>query len=635
MREGGTVILSGNKGSGKAQPLDAKVLTPSGWKLMGELKVGDLVTDPDGGEGEVLEIFERGKRPVFAVETQSGARTRCCEDHLWLVQSYNQRRNGRYQVRSTAELLKRGVQYINKKTGYKLYNWDLPLPVALQGEALNSIPLAPYLLGALIGDGTIIEGSPTISNSDSYVLRRVEEESVALDPELRLTFNSGNTFRITAPKRGPYIKNPVRAALEELEVWGHNAYSKFIPSICFQLPLRDRVDLLRGLMDTDGDIQDRGPTITFNTSSNQLALDVQRLVREMGGTAKLSDPRQTTYTYKGEKKSGAPSWRVYIKTPFCPFGCPRKVERWKERKIRNPIVSIEPDGEEVVRCIQVSTARNLYITDDYLVTHNTSICLKLSPTLFISTEQEIEEVAHAWYRIMADSGVQVPIITNTYSWEQLEEDLLQLKSGDRVIVDSISQLATGPESSDVVRRVIEHVRKAGAVAVFIAQFTKDGGMLGPNMLNHMVDVVCTIPDDDLGLRRLTASKNRFGSLFAQYFTLTANGVEEQDFPYAYSVEGSAGNYSLRLFPMKPSKFGGIFDALVDAGCLIEGLASCAIACRGYRAGFAEPSDVEWRRIFAEQHGLEWISPQHAQELILQAQQDRETELAAQGRPREM
>lgn len=265
----------------------------------------------------------------------------------------------------------------------------------------------------------------------------------------------------------------------------------------------------------------------------------------------------------------------------------------------------------------------------------TSICLKLSPTLFISTEQEIEEVAHAWYRIMANSGVQVPIITNTYSWEQLEEDLLQLKRGDRVIVDSISQLATGPESSDVVRRVIEHVRKAGAVAVFIAQFTKDGGMLGPNMLNHMVDVVCTIPDDDLGLRRLTASKNRFGSLFAQYFTLTGNGVEEQDFPYAYSVEGSAGNYSLRLFPMKPSKFGGIFDALVDAGCLIEGYASCAIACRGYRAGFAEPSDVEWRRIFAEQHGLEWITPENAHQMILDAQQEQETELAARGRPREM
>lgn len=635
MREGGTVILSGNKGSGKAQPLDAKVLTPSGWKLMGELEVGDRIVDPDGGEGEVLEIFERGKRPVFTIETQSGARTRCCEDHLWLVQSYNQRRNGQYQVRSTAELLERGIQYINKSTGYNLYNWDIPLNAALQGDARVSIPMAPYLLGALIGDGTIIEGSPTISNSDSYILQRIEKESIALDPELRLAFNSGNTFRITTPKRGPYIKNSVRAALEELEIWGHNAYSKFIPSVCFQLPIEDRIDLLRGLMDTDGDIQNKGQTITFNTSSNRLALDVQRLVREMGGTAKLSKPRQTTYTYKNEKKTGAPSWRIYIKTPFCPFGCPRKVERWKEQKIRNPIVSIHPDGEETVRCIRVSTARNLYITDDYIVTHNTSICLKISPTLFISTEQEIEEVAHAWYRIMGESGVQVPIITNTYSWEQLEEDLLQLKAGDRVIVDSISQLATGPESSEVVRRVIEHVRKAGAIAVFIAQFTKDGGMLGPNMLNHMVDVVCTIPDDDLGMRRLTASKNRFGSLFAQYFTLTEKGVEEQEFPYAYSVEGSAGNYSLQMYPMKPSKFGGIFESLVEANVFIEGMASCAIRCSGYRSGFAEPSDVEWRRIFAEQHGLMWVSPEVAREKILQAQEEQENEMARRGQPREM
>jgi hypothetical protein len=253
----------------------------------------------------------------------------------------------------------------------------------------------------------------------------------------------------------------------------------------------------------------------------------------------------------------------------------------------------------------------------------TSICMKTEPTLFISTEQELEEVSHAWYRIMGDDA-PVPLMTNCYTWEQLQEDLLTLKRGDRVIVDSVSQFSTGPESSEIVKEIIEQVRKAGALAWFIAQFTKGGDMLGPNMLNHMVDVVCTIPDDNLGMRRLTASKNRFGSLFARYFALTGEGVTEQSFDYAYTVEGSVGNYSLHLYPLGGAKLSGIFDDLADKGLKLEGLASAALRCDGYETGFAEPSDIEMRRAFAEEHGLTWITPDQAQERIRAALEQRGT-----------
>lgn len=257
----------------------------------------------------------------------------------------------------------------------------------------------------------------------------------------------------------------------------------------------------------------------------------------------------------------------------------------------------------------------------------TSICIAIKPYQIASTEQEIQEVAHAWYRILPDS--EEPFLTSVYSWEDLENDVEEVPKGKIIIIDSISQLTTGPESAEIMKRIIEKIRLNGAIAIFIAQFTKDGSMLGPNQLNHMVDVVCTIPDDDLGMRRLSASKNRFGSLFSQYFALTSRGVERQDFEkYAYTVEGSAGNYSLRLYPMKPSKFGGIFEALEENGIMLEGMASAAIRCKGYRTGFAEASDAEWRRKFAEDHGLKWVSPEDAQQLILEAR-------ANESDPREM
>lgn len=258
----------------------------------------------------------------------------------------------------------------------------------------------------------------------------------------------------------------------------------------------------------------------------------------------------------------------------------------------------------------------------------TTITMRVEPTLFISTEQEIQEVSHIWYRVMGETGVPVPLMTNCYTWEQLQEDLLSIQRGDRVIVDSISQFSTGPESAAVVKAIIEHIRHVGAMAWFIAQYTKAGDMAGPNMLNHMVDVVCMIPDDSLGMRRLNAVKNRFGDLFSRYFALTAKGVVEQDFPWAYTVEGSAGNYHLHLYPMGNAKYAGLFDVMSESGVMLEGMASAAIQCKGYRSGFAEPNEIERRRSFAEEHGLHWITPEEGQQLIQEA-------IEQQGQTKEM
>ncbi len=242
-----------------------------------------------------------------------------------------------------------------------------------------------------------------------------------------------------------------------------------------------------------------------------------------------------------------------------------------------------------------------------------SICIVARPTRYISTEQEIEQVAHLWYRINPD--LPAPLLSNCYTWEQLSQDLIGLHENDIVVVDSISQFASGDEVKEIVKTIIEQVRVAQARAIFIAQFRKDGVMLGPNELRHQVDAIATIPDDKTGLRRLAIEKNRFGSLFSKYFSLGAHGVGEEVFPNAYTVEGSAGKYGLHMYPMGGAKLTGIFKAMVESGMYIEGFASAALLCAGYKTGFAEPNDVEWRRSFAEDHGLTWIDPETAHQMI--------------------
>jgi hypothetical protein len=236
----------------------------------------------------------------------------------------------------------------------------------------------------------------------------------------------------------------------------------------------------------------------------------------------------------------------------------------------------------------------------------------------MSSEQEIEKVKQNWWRVVGnhEENPRIPLLSGISSWEELEEDILDLDEDDIIVVDSISQLAAPHHAARIVGRVIERVRIARARAFFIAQFTKDGDMLGPNELRHLVDVIGKIPDDPTGLRRLSVEKNRYGSPFSQYFGLDAQGVTSQDFPFCYSVEGSANKFRLQLYPMSGgAKLTGIFDELAERGIRVMGCASAAIACSLYPGGYAEPPDAPWRRAFAEAHGLVWITPAMAREIM--------------------
>lgn len=252
----------------------------------------------------------------------------------------------------------------------------------------------------------------------------------------------------------------------------------------------------------------------------------------------------------------------------------------------------------------------------------TSILLKIEPTCYETSEQEPDQVAQSWYRIHGHRK-PAPRINAVTTWEDLEQDIAGIGEDDIVVVDSVSQLVTSHESTRLMKRMIERIRRAHARAFFVAQYTKAGGMLGPNELRHQVDVIADIPDDRTGLRRLNLEKNRFGNLTARYFDLGEEGVGDQDFPYAYSVEGSAGKYRLHLYPLAGAKLGGVLEALCEAGCRMERLASAAIACPAYPFGFANPPDVRARQIFAEEHGLTWITPQAAATLIAERAQHKE------------
>jgi len=149
-----------------------------------------------------------------------------------------------------------------------------------------------------------------------------------------------------------------------------NLYDKFIPDVYKDSSYNQKLELIRGLMDTNGTI-DRNGSISFSTSSLQFTKDFQYLIRSIGGWCKIKE------TYNGEKNSYICDVR-FEKSELL-FRLSHKLERAKKltRKIevKNKIVSIEYIGKEKCQCILIDHPDHLYITDDFIVTHNTLLSL--------------------------------------------------------------------------------------------------------------------------------------------------------------------------------------------------------------------------------------------------------------------
>ena len=167
-----------------------------------------------------------------------------------------------------------------------------------------------------------------------------------------------------------------RTALKSLGLIGCRSHEKFIPRQYLDAPPYQRLQLLRGLLDTDGWVEKHG-TVRFCSASLQLALDVQELSRSLGAWCSMGI-KTPTYTHNGERRVGRTSYVLNIchPEPRSLFTLSYKVTRApvRQRARKMPVlVSIVPDGSEECVCISVSHPSRLYFTDDYVVTHNTPL----------------------------------------------------------------------------------------------------------------------------------------------------------------------------------------------------------------------------------------------------------------------
>jgi hypothetical protein len=327
----------------EAVDLHTPVATPGGWREIGSLVVGDYVYDRFGKPVEVIG-FSRTHvgRPCFRVTFNDGTSVVTDAGHLWKMTEWSNRPAGEQRV-TTEQMFDRGVE-----TGYGK-RWRLPRANGFDGVTANLL-IAPYLLGLWLGDGSSNHCAYIHSALDDYPHLSVELEHTAKQVEANLV---------------RWLPVGLTGALRRM---GALLGNKHIPDAYLFADRQQRLDLLAGLMDTDGHTT-KGGNCTFVQGKRELCEQVALLVRSLGCEASITeqaDPRSRTGSM----------FKVHFSPAFCPFRLPRKAKAadWRVRRSTSwpAVAMIEPVESVPVRCIAVDSDDHLFLAGRGLhLTHNT------------------------------------------------------------------------------------------------------------------------------------------------------------------------------------------------------------------------------------------------------------------------
>ena len=376
MQAGDLIILAARPSMGKAQPLDATVRTRTGWARMGDLAVGDAVASVDGQPSIVTAIFPQGEKEVFIVSFSDGRSTECCAEHLWQVQY---RQWDKPRVMNTAKL----AEMLQRKR-YAQRLWIEPHSGDFGHE--QNMPMDGWVLGSLLEDGCLTgAGTVRFSTAEPQMLEMMSQR---LGSDMAMRHAGRYDWRIVR-ELGANAKgvqgvqpNPVRLVLDALGLTGLASDKKFIPKIYLEACKSVRLDVLRGLLDTDGWVEKWG-SVRFSTSSIQLARDVQALARSLGGWCSINVKQPHFTNVAGMRMAGLPAYVCNIAHPE-----PQSLFLLSEKQARAPaqwlrkkrltVSSVVATRKAQCQCISVSHASKLYITDQDIVTHNTALAINIA-----------------------------------------------------------------------------------------------------------------------------------------------------------------------------------------------------------------------------------------------------------------
>lgn len=364
-KKGEVTCLTGFGNAGKALHIETLIPTVDGWKKMGDVQIGDKVFDENGHPCNVTNVTEvMYGRKCYKMTLNDGTEIIADEDHQWVTDTYSRKRTARrkykkdvenndnktskdylddMQVVTTKQISNSLYGFSNKR--FKNHSIRLAKPIHLP---YRELPIQPYILGAWLGDGHKDNGR--ITCDDPFILEEIHRQG-----------------HIVKQNKTKYQYNIV--GLKEKLRKEKLIKRKVIPQEYLRASINQRLELLQGLMDTDGTISDNG-SCEFSNKNGMLAYQVFELATSLGIRATIRENDSFYYDkYMGIR------YRVLFVTNLPVFKLPRKLAKIKNtiRFDNRMIVSCEPTESVPVKCIEVDSPNHLYLcTKSYVVTHNSS-----------------------------------------------------------------------------------------------------------------------------------------------------------------------------------------------------------------------------------------------------------------------
>jgi hypothetical protein len=365
----------------RAQTLDSIIKSPTGDITFKDVKVGDVIFDPDGGLQTVDFVHDITEGDVYEV-TVGDRVVKVDGEHLFTVVDHH----GKERVLETKYLKEYYVR--DRKNSHYTYDKTLsPTSLEYKFRIKNTtpvtypeavLPINPYLLGLILGDGTIVKNASLGMRDIDAIVRGCELQGIH-DINIRMCKPG---YYLTS--LGRHLNTPLR----ELGLLGTNSKTKFVPAQYLTASIQQRLELLRGLLDTDGYIgikpRNNYSYIEYSTISPHLKDAVSELVKSLGGnitvTTKIGKYKKDGHTIECNLV-----YRCFINLTVNPFWVSRKACKFTPPPVLyNFIRDIQYVGKAPVRCITVSGNSSCYVTDNYVRTHN---CGKSASTSVVACRE--------------------------------------------------------------------------------------------------------------------------------------------------------------------------------------------------------------------------------------------------------
>jgi ATP-dependent Clp protease ATP-binding subunit ClpA len=362
---------------------------------------------PNGDHAKVTNVYPQGVKDVYKITFVDGRVAESCKEHLWTIygkygEEYRTKSN--YRVRKIGHKDVTLEWIMNKMNSNKSLRIRIPVVNNLGNIADKQLPIDPWLMGFLLGDGSFASHSGSFSTGDVGILDLVSDRLdelyniTKLDGVYDYMISSKDNLRSSKfPKNidgtKMKFKHLYRQKIYDLGLNKTTSYNKFIPDIYKSGSDQQKLDLIAGLVDSDGYVGGNG-NLSISTSSKRMSLDIQEIIWSLGGIAKESE-KHPKYTYKGEKKDGQVNYNIQIRYPD-----PQKLSKLTRKLNRLPkdyqyknlklaIKKIEYSRTVETQCIMVDHPLHQYVTDNYIVTHNTVIVEGLARRII---EKDVPEV---------------------------------------------------------------------------------------------------------------------------------------------------------------------------------------------------------------------------------------------------